>query len=261
MTRLRLKCSTNSEQIKERLSHKPDILELHLTEVDLEGEALLELTRIIEDLQSKNVTVYLHHPMKYKGEALDILHKNQEIREFYFKSCRILSVICRAYHIKCVLHCHYSGTESSNYQSKEKTLEMKKEMEKVLAFTEHVFLWENTIEGLFSYHNPYLMDTIIKPLHLPLVHDISHTFIGVNGNNKKLLEITKQIDPYVKYLHVVDSLGESHDGLELGTGKVQWKPLVPYIQHKPYIYEIALENFLDSSPMNRSAHYLEALFD
>lgn len=261
MTSHRLKCSIDPEQVNERLSQHPEIIELHLNEGDVFGENYKKLIQTIEKLQRLNITVYLHHPIKYQGVFTDILHENEEIREYYLLSTRILHRICLTYQIKCVLHCYSKDSYCANYQDEKHTLELRVAIENILSWGGDVFLWENVIFGLFTFHNPYLFDHVIQPLQLPLTHDISHTFIGVKGNNQKLQEISKRIHPYVKYLHVVDSLGQDHDGLELGTGKIEWRPLLPYLKNKLYIYEVLLENQVDSTPMIRSAEYIENLIE
>lgn len=252
----RVKCSLDPIQVEERLRHQPDILEFYLQEDDVFGDKLNHLTNMIDYVQKQGVKVYLHHPIKYRGAYVDILHEEVEYREYYLLSTRILHRICLTYGIKCVLHCYSQDTYSANYMDKTHTEELKAAIEPILAWGGDVFMWENVITGLFTFHNPYLLDVIVKPLQLPLVHDISHTFIGVQGDNNALAAITKQFDPYVCYLHVVDSLGEKHDGLELGTGRIDWEPLFPYIETKDFIYEVMLEDNEDATPMVRSRDYL-----
>lgn len=259
MTKHRMKCAVDEKQIANRLAYAPEIIELHLLEEDLIGDKKDSLCRTIEMLQNNGITVYLHHPMKHGEHMLDILSKDPFMSHYYQQSTKILYELCRMYRIQCVIHCHYAGTESSKVVSKEKTIEMKRAVEAILSYGEDVFLWENTVEGIFSFDNPYLLDHLIAPLNLPLVHDISHTFICVQGDNEALLTIAKSIDPYVKYLHVVDSMGTTHDGLELSLGNVQWELLIPYINEKPSIYEIVLADYCDAQPMARSASYLETL--
>ncbi len=45
-------------------------------------------------------------------------------------------------------------------------------------------MWEDTIEGLFSYGDVHLIDEIIKPLQLDVNVDISHAFISSGARMK-----------------------------------------------------------------------------
>jgi hypothetical protein len=90
----------------------------------------------------------LHHPPKINGKRLDILSKDPEVKDFYLW-----------------------------YVDREHTLVMRTKIEEILKICGNFFLWEDTIEGLFSYANPYLFQDIIVPLNLVLNVDISHAFI------------------------------------------------------------------------------------
>jgi sugar phosphate isomerase/epimerase len=136
---------------------------------------------------------------------------------------------------------------------------MREEIQKIVSFGRNVFLWEDSCSGLFSYQNPYLIKEVIKPLRLDIVVDVSHSFIALRGDNEKLLDVINSVCNYAQYYHIVDSMGEKHDGLELGHGKINWSPLKPYMKNKPHIFEISLDDYNDCSPMIRSYQYFAAL--
>lgn len=255
MLKLGLKCSYYPEQLYDRLQYKPDIIELHLNEDDLFRNKRKQLENTISMLSSQGCDVYLHHPSKYNGRYLNIIHEQKEDYLFYHLSTRILADICLSHSIKCVIHPHYIQTATST-NNKENTDKMVNEIKQILSYGKDVFLWENSINGLFTAQNPKWLEEIVQPLNLPLAYDISHAFISFRGNNRLLLEQIEKLDSYIKYFHVVDSEGQNHDGLQLGTGKINWKPILPFLTSRPYIYEITLKDITDAVEMCESHLYL-----
>jgi hypothetical protein len=258
LLKLGVKCSYHPEQLYERLSYHPDIIELHLRDEDLFGENRKQLEATISMLKAQGYTVFLHHPVKYNGRFLNIMHEQQEDYLFYHLSTRILADICHTHSVKCVIHPHYiqSSASAINEENKEKLYH---EMNGILAYGREAFLWENSIYGLFTADNPDWFKDFIEPLGLPLTYDISHAFISYKGNNALLLEQIKKLDAYIHYYHVVDSEGQKHDGLTVGTGRVDWKPIIPFLMNKPYIYEITLKDQRDAAQMIQSHLYLSGL--
>lgn len=252
----RLKCAVNKTQLENRLSYKPSILELQLLPEDMDNLELVRST--IRELKEKGIVVYLHHPMKTKsGKTLDILSLDEEVLDFYIRSTILLDKLCEEENIYFVVHAHYAGTESSiaDLSNRENSMKMKKAIENINLLTNGRILWEDTIRGLFSLENPYLMEEIIIPLDLNLCHDLSHSFIAVRGKQEEFLKSVKRLSPYVQYLHVVDSMGEEHDGRVLGEGKIDWQKVIPYIKDKPFVFEMALDDYNDATPMIKSVDY------
>jgi len=256
---IRLKAALNKEQLQDRLHYRPEIIELHLVETDLDHpDKIISTIRMI---QKSGTRVYLHHPMKHKGVYLDIISSDPHMRDFYDWSCRILFDICKQENIKCVIHCHYMQSASSSYHEKMKRQETRKRIEEILSYSKQVFLWEDTINGIFSAQNPYLLSEIVRPLNLALNIDISHSFIALSGSNIALEQHLEALHQYAHYFHLVDSNGRKHDSLPLGKGKINWNMVKPYIGQKDFIFEIDLKdtNYLDCTAMIDSAKYFHAL--
>jgi sugar phosphate isomerase/epimerase len=237
------------------LRYKPDIIELHLNEDDLFGDKRIQLENTISMLSSQGYDVYLHHPSNYNGRYLDIINEQKEDYFFYHLSTRILADICSSHSIKCVIHPHYMQTAASaiNKENKDKMVE---EIKQILSYGKDVFLWENSIEGIFTAQNPSWFEDFVQPLNLPVAYDISHAFISFRGNNRLLLEHIEKLDSFIQYFHVVDSEGLKHDGLKLGTGRIDWKPILPFLMSRQYIYEIALKDITNAIEMYESHLYL-----
>lgn len=255
MNYIRLKTGLNKDHIQERLTYNPEVMEFHLVEDDLyRPERIVEGVRL---LKSKGVRVYLHHPMTFKGQYLDIISSNHEMRVHYDWSCKVLAGICQQEEIKCVVHCHYVTSESTDYGNQAKRKETRQRIEEILKICGESFLWEDTTRGIFSAENPFLLSEIVDPLHLPLNIDISHSFIALRGDNQKLHGHLESFSPYADYFHVVDSMGVHHDSLPLGEGRIDWAMVKPYVKNTDFVFEIDLStsNHCDCSPMIKSANY------
>lgn len=259
MENVRLKTALHPQQIQDRLQYNPEIIEFHLTEKDVASPE--QLITYIKECKSKGIRVYLHHPSKYKGQYLDIISESKEMRDYYDWSCKVLADICKQEQIKCVVHCHYAKSESSQYHHLAKRTEMRKRLEEILQISGDSFLWEDTIQGIFSVENPFLLSEIVKPLHLPLNIDISHSFIALKGDNQKLKQHLESYHSYTHYYHLVDSNGVQHDSLPLGEGRINWQMVKPYVKDKDFIFEIDLKGsgYFDCSPMIESVKFFNNL--
>lgn len=256
---IRLKAAISPEQIQDRLKYQPDIIELHLTEKDLHRPQ--QIVTYIRLLKAQGIRVYLHHPMKHHGRYLDIISSSQEMRQFYDWSSELLASICRQEQIKCIIHCHYSDSESSSFLDKANRIETRRRIEQILKICDRSFLWEDTTHGIFSAQNLHLLDEIVRPLDLPLNIDISHAFIALKGNNIALEKHLEKYAPYANYFHLVDSLGVEHDSLPLGKGKINWSMVKPFIGVTDFIFEIDLaeSSNLNCRLMIESAEYFRQL--
>lgn len=255
MRNIRLKAAMQPEQLADRLKYNPEILEIQLYETDLFHPEVV--VAYIREFKSKGIQVYLHHPTRFQGHYMDIISSSKEMIGFYDWSSKEIARICRQEEVKCIIHCHYSQSESSQFTGRTERKALRKRVEKILNICERSFLWEDTIRGIFSAENPYLFSEIVEPLHLPLNIDISHSFIALRGKNDRLKQHLDLFAPYARYFHIVDSMGVSHDGLPLGEGKIDWAMVKPYVGDTDFIFEVDLSgsNYIDCTPMIKSAEY------
>ncbi|OWA37238.1 hypothetical protein B9G55_03985 [Saccharibacillus sp. O16] len=250
---IRLKGGIDERSFANRLSYDPEIVELYLTEQDmLQTELIRERVR---ELGQRGIKAYMHHPSKYRGSYLDILSEDPQMHRFYRESTAELLRICQEEEAKCVIHAHYVGMGQPP-EHRESTVRLKEAIQSIPGYDSGLLLWEDSTEGLFCYHNPYLIDELIVPLNLPLNVDVSHTFIGFRGDNDKLCEVLERTAPYARYYHLVDSMGLRHDSLPLGEGLIDWARVKPYVDGKDFIFEINLTgDHVDCTPMVDSALY------
>lgn len=257
MNNMRLKSSLDRESLDDRLQYEPEIIEFFLSVEDLEQSDLIRSR--IRELRERGIRVYLHHPTRYNGKFLDILSPDPDRYRYYQQSTEQLVAICQEEGAKCVIHANYVKSENPEI-TRERTLLMKAEIEKILVYGRDVLLWEDSTDGLFCYANPYLIDEVIIPLQLPVNVDVSHTFISFRGDNDRLREVLERTAPYAQYYHLVDSMGEYHDSLPLGQGKIDWRMVKQLVNGKDYIFEINLNGgHIDCTPMVESARYFDTL--
>jgi sugar phosphate isomerase/epimerase len=257
---IRLKTNLREHCVQDRLQYDPDIVELHLELHDLLEERKLRST--IRMLQNKGIRVYLHQPSRREGVYLDILTADEPLFDAYMDTARRLDRVCREEQVRCVIHAHYHVPKGAAQHAltKGNSRVLRERIERVLAFAADRFLWEDSTAGLFSCENPYLLSDIVKPLRLPLNVDVSHAFIALRGDNALLRDILTATKPYAQYYHLVDSMGQKHDSLQLGQGRIDWEMVAPFVIDRDFIFEIALAgDHSDCTPMIESAAYFRKI--
>ncbi|CAM3955966.1 TIM barrel protein [Saccharibacillus endophyticus] len=254
---IRLKGGIDDKSFANRLSHEPEIVELFLTEKDMERTPLIR--ERIREMRRRGIKAYMHHPSKYRGAYLDILSEEPEMITFYRESTAELLRICEEEDAKCVIHAHYVGMGNAPID-RESTIALREAIASIPGYDSGLLLWEDSTEGLFCYSNPYLIDDLIVPLNLPINVDVSHAFIGFRGDNDKLCEVLERTAPYARYYHLVDSMGQRHDSLPLGAGLIDWERVKPFVEGKDFIFEINLTgDHADCTPMVESAAFYAAV--
>lgn len=122
-------------------------------------------------------------------------------------------------------------------------------------------MFENSISPIF-YYGDEKEDLYIFEKGYRLAFDTSHCFIKNHGSNEKLLTSMKRLKEHVVHYHLVDSMGETHDSLPLGKGKIDWEKALPLMNDDATsIYEIILKDQRDASEQIASHEYLLSLAD
>ena len=192
---------------------------------------------------------------------MDIISSNREMLKFYDWSSKELATICKQENVKCVVHCHYAHSESSQIADRASRVKVRKRIEKILPFVEIPFCGKTPPKAFFQLKIPICGKKLYEPLNLPLNIDISHSFISLKGNNEALQRHLDRFHSFAKYYHLVDSNGEFHDALPLGNGKIDWPMVKSYVQDTDFIFEVDLKqnNYLDCTMMIESAEYYNQL--
>lgn len=120
-------------------------------------------------------------------------------------------------------------------------------------------MFENGISKLYSYGNPDF-DRLLAQKAYPLAYDVSHAFIYLHGDNEALQQSLKTLKDHIVHYHLVDSLGQTHDSLTLGHGKIDWAKALPlFNETASSIYEINLKDLTNPVEQLESHAYLKQI--
>tara|TARA_Y100000004_G_scaffold78826_1_gene88691 strand:+ start:1630 stop:3483 length:1854 start_codon:yes stop_codon:yes gene_type:complete len=70
--------------------------------------------------------------------------------------------------------------------------------------------------------------------NLKMTYDICHAALHCNESSKDLLEYTKKIKDYVSHLHISDATGINAEGVQVGEGEVDFKPIFEVLKNVDY---------------------------
>lgn len=268
LVQLGLKASAEPAQLMDRLRYRPTTFEFFTSAADFEPEAFNRLKTAITFVKTAVTTdVIVHHPMSYQGVHLDQLldpNRQPEAYQFLQQSTAQLLDLVTATDCQLLVHGGYGGSESSALVQEYASLAEARDVvfarldNLVQQGSGHVMI-ENGITASFMYGDPQLDELIIQH-QLPLVCDLSHVFIGLKGNMALTMLSLKRLKPLIRHYHLVDSLGQKHDSLPLGTGLIDWQQVLPALNSTAsMIYEVPDATDATCANMLASYHYLRNL--
>lgn len=267
MIDLGLKASTSASQIKDRLQYHPDVFEFFTDENDFTTEGLKCLAYDIEWVKSEATDkIVLHHPMKYRGTATEIIAPERRCPNLYAfveQSALDLLQLADDHEVQVLIHGAYARQTQHFIEMYASFAEAEAAaFARLDHFQElggrHV-MFENSISQLFAYGLP-ADEEKIKEHHYRLAFDTSHCFIKVKGNNNALMTSLNNLKDQIVHYHLVDSLGQKHDSLPVGQGNINWQEVVPLLNPQATnIFEIQLANEDDAAEQVASYQYLKEL--
>jgi sugar phosphate isomerase/epimerase len=265
---LGLKASTAKSQLTDRLKYQPEVFEFFTSETDFTVEGLKKLSAAIELV--KNVAtdkIILHHPMRYQGEYTELIAPQKvfpELNKFIDRSTNSLLQLAFDFKVQVLLHGSYSRHTQNMIDlypslTAADTAALKR-LDYFAQLGQQRIMFENSLSPIFYFGNP-AVDQVIYERNYRLAFDTSHCFIKGNGNNTHLLASLEFLKPHIVHYHLVDSMGEKHDSLQLGKGKINWQSILPALNSKATnIYEINLKNQDDCQEQIASHQYLTKIY-
>lgn len=265
---LGLKASTDERQIADRLQYHPDVFEFHLTADDFTTAGWAHLQQVVALVQQSVPRVVLHHPMKWQGWRCELCvneDAHPELYRFVMDSSRRLVDFARATGTVALIHGGYNQKPGEpdlvgdwpNLKVAQ-TVVLGRLSELASRARGHV-VFENSMLATFQYGHPDFERELLA-LDLPLAYDVSHAFIVLHGDNDALIASLRHLAPAVRHYHLVDSMGQTHDSLTLGTGLIDWARVLPELNpDASRIYEINLANQWDCAEMLASHRYLQTV--
>ncbi|WP_409022130.1 sugar phosphate isomerase/epimerase family protein [Dellaglioa sp. P0083] len=265
---LGLKAGTDPIQLHDRLQHNPDIFEFYLNEFDVSGDGLKRLSDEIDEVKATTKKIVMHHPMKIGEQSVELAVSetaDPRLYRFVRESTETLIQLAKDKSIQTLIHGSYNRqtptiiAEYPNFEVAESALFNR--MDYYQKYGQNNVMFENSISDLF-YYGSEEMDEFILQKGYRLAFDTSHAFIKQAGSNADLQASLKRLMPNIVHYHLVDSMGEFHDSLPLGKGKIDWKLSYPLLNpNATAIYEIDLENQNDCREMLESHEYLQNLIE
>lgn len=269
LLQLGLKGSSDMRQIKDRLSYHPTTYEFFTQASDFTETGFAHLQQAVAYVKQAGVAhIVLHHPMQFQqwhSELIAPADRFPDLYQFVERSTKMLIQLAKQEDVQCLVHGSYAGGTQlfiDCYPSLAAARNAAfRRMDRFAQLGGDHIMFENSISPIFSYGDPDLEDQIMAH-HYRLAFDTSHCFIYLHGNNKGLQASLKHLQPQVVHYHLVDSMGQTHDSLPLGRGKIDWQSVLPLLNpHASRIYEINLKDNLHCDEQLASHHYLESLIN
>lgn len=262
---LGLKGSSNRQQIDDRLQFHPDVYEFYTDVNDFTPEGYHHLDEAVQYVQSKGITnIVIHHPMVFKQWHSEVVAPEKDFPELYRfieTSTEQLINLAKKRNIQVLVHGGYAGEEVQQMVDLYPNVEAARQAvysrldRFAKAGGDHI-MFENSIAPVFAYDHPEQEDEILAH-NYRLAFDTSHCFIEMHGDNKALQAPLKHLRDHVVHYHLVDSMGQTHDSLQLGKGKIDWAPVLKLLNPKATsIYEINLKDQSNCREQVASHRYL-----
>ncbi|MBA2913908.1 TIM barrel protein [Limosilactobacillus frumenti] len=265
---LGLKGSSARQQIDDRLQYHPQVYEFYTNAADFTPEGIKHLDDAVQYVQSKGIKhIVIHHPMVYQQWHSEVVAPESaypDLYRFIEKSTAALLKIADNRNIQILVHGGYSGDEVeemiAHYPSLHEARQaVYKRLDRFAKDGGNHIMFENSIARVFAYGDPEQENEILSH-HYRLAFDTSHCFIEMHGDNQALQKSLEHLKSSVVHYHLVDSMGLTHDSLQLGTGKIDWAPVLKRLNPKATsIYEINLHDQSNCKEQIASHHYLTAI--
>ena len=262
---LGLKGSSTRVQIDDRLQHHPSVYEFFTAASDFTPDGYQHLYDAIQYVQSQGIhRIILHHPMKFGNHHSDVVAPERYYPDLYRFIETTTEQLIRLGHdlnVRVLVHGGYSGPEVEHMVNLYPSVEDARQAvyHRLDRFADEggdQIMFENSIAPVFAYGHPDQEDEILAH-HYLLAFDTSHCFIELHGDNTGLQRSLRHLAPAVVHYHLVDSMGQTHDSLQLGKGKIDWAPVLPLLNPAATsIYEINLHDQANCKEQLASHEYL-----
>lgn len=266
---LGLKGSSDRVQIDDRLQHHPAVYEFFTAASDFTTDGYRRLYDAVQYVQSQGIDrIVLHHPMKFGNHHSDVVAPERyypDLYRFIETTTEQLIRLGHDLHVQVLIHGGYSGPEVEHMVDLYPSVEAARQavyqrLDRFADEGDDQIMFENSIAPVFAYGHPDQEDEILAH-HYRLAFDTSHCFIELHGDNAGLQRSLRHLALAVVHYHLVDSMGQIHDSLQLGKGKIDWAPVLPLLNPAATsIYEINLHDQTNCQEQLASHEYLLGIY-
>jgi N-acetylneuraminate synthase len=248
--------------LADMLAKKPKLVELHFSAEDVDYPFSPPPQPHLQQL-------FVHAPEFAESKLLDLCSLDDEVRE----SARHL--IQRTIDKAAALAPHFTGpvgvvihvggmSMDEPIHNRQRLLQRAVEAMKGLDPKGTILLPENLPPRPWYLGGQWYQNVFIRPeemiefcqeLGVGMTLDISHAQLYCNYANRSLTDFVAMCLPHTRHLHIADATGIDGEGLQIGSGVVEWDSLVELL---------ALEDFtwvpeIWSGHQNDAAGFIEAI--
>ncbi len=220
--------------------YKPKLVEFHFTDKDLE----LGIPNKRYDTE-----LAVHAPEYYKDYLLDYCSKKEEYRkvaiETLQKTIDKTNELKGYYKTKKPFIIFHAGGMSLK-PIKEKDPQLMKNFVESLSQIDAKgveLLPENQVPLGWFFGGQWYLNTFIDPEEIKwfcetykynICFDIAHAQLYCNVYKRSLVDFIKMVKPFIRELHLADAYGVNGEGVQIGTGDIDWKEALEYFKDYKY---------------------------
>jgi sialic acid synthase SpsE/sugar phosphate isomerase/epimerase len=217
----------------------PALLEFHLTPADLEAGVPADLPSFPQQLS-------VHCPEYFRDKLLDLCSVDERQRRWSVEVVRRAAEVARTLGERFpssplpLLVVHPGGMSYEYFlqdtaplrRAFARSVEDLKDLEGVR------LVWENLPPypwyfGGQWYGNffcaPAEIAALCAALDLEICLDVSHAQLWCRHAGGELLDFIRRVRPWVRHLHIADASGVDGEGLQIGSGEIDFAPVLPEI--------------------------------
>ena len=264
---LGLKASSDPRQIMDRLKHQPAVFEFFTDQPDFTPSGLTHLKQMIGQVQNQGISqIVLHQPMNFQGHHTEVITPQDQfpaLYDFVHRTAVTLIQVAKETGTQALIHGSYDDQHGFDemlaaYPNVAAARQVGFDvLDRLQEFGGEHVLFENSISPVFFYGDPAVEDAILAHDYR-LAYDVSHAFITVHGDNDRLITSLEHLKEQIVHYHLVDSMGQTHDSLPLGEGRIAWPRVLPHLNPAATdIYEIDLKDQANCAEQVASHQYLQ----
>lgn len=257
-TKIGLKSKWIINQLRTRITQRPDFIEIYLANKDLENniDQIEESLRFLRE-KHKNISVTMHQPEKYKDKFLNLTSENPNTTTNTYECLDILNSLAVKYKLGgIIVHPYWSEDDdyiNDDASNAEKVERLISSLNNILKYKNNIFL-ENEISGCFSSLQDIL--NVLDKTKFKLVLDFCHLRVAC-GSDINFKRAINELKSHIGYCHLSDTKGDHDDALELGEGVIDWVELSKHI--KVALIEVEERDYINIPKMLNSYNYFKKI--
>ncbi len=229
----------------------PTLVEFHLTDMDLD--------KGVPKFSSFDLQYSVHCPEYYHGRLLDLCSTDEQLRQWSIEIVRRAADAARrlrAYFPKTtrpVLVVHPGAMSYEGFAEDWRPLAdaFARSVEQLQDLPDVQIVYENLPPYPWYFSGQWYTSYFVSPEHIvdaceklgiEICLDISHAQLWCNHAGQPLADFIAAVRPWVRHLHVSDASGTDGEGLQIGTGDVDFNQVLPILlqMQLPMVIEIWL---------------------